>query len=139
MLLRLFDRLVGPVLFYACEVWGFHQAPAVERVHLKFCKWLLKVKRSTCNEMVYGELGRFPLIVERKFRIIKYWLKIVSNETSQLVLSSYKSLYSQVVEDSDSANWAVCVRDLLLGLGFGEVWYQQGVVNKSLFLQATSA
>lgn len=72
MILELFDRLVAPVLLYACEVWGFHAAPAVERVHLKFCKWLLKVRRATTTEVVYGELGRFPLLLERKLRIIKY-------------------------------------------------------------------
>ena len=38
MLVKLFDQLVALVLFYACEVWGFHQALAAERVHLKFCK-----------------------------------------------------------------------------------------------------
>ena len=85
--------------------------------------------------MVYSELGRYPLIVERKFRIIKYWLKIVTNGTSQLVLDSYKSMYSQVDENNNIINWAVCGRDLLLGLGFWEVWYQQGVANKSLFLR----
>ena len=38
MLVKLFDQLVALVLFYACEVWGFHQALAAERVHLKLCK-----------------------------------------------------------------------------------------------------
>lgn len=102
---------------------------------MKFCKWILKVKRSTCNEIVYGELGRWPLIVERKVRIIKYWLKIVNNETSQLVRNSYMSLYNNIVDNNRSVNWVVGVRNLLNGLGFGEVWYQQGVVNKTLFIR----
>jgi hypothetical protein len=33
----LFDKLVVPILCYCCEVWGFHQAAAIERVHLGFC------------------------------------------------------------------------------------------------------
>ena len=63
-LCMLFDRLVLPVSLYSCELWGFHTAVTVERVHLKFCKWVLKVSKSTTNEMVYGELGRCPLILE---------------------------------------------------------------------------
>ena len=39
---RLFDKLVAPVILYASEIWGFHASSAVERVYLKFCKWLLK-------------------------------------------------------------------------------------------------
>ena len=30
--------------------------------------------------MVYGELGRHPLYVERYVRIVKYWLKVVNSE-----------------------------------------------------------
>ena len=133
-LVMLFDRLVTPVLLYACEVWGFHNAPAVERVHLKFCKWILSLKKSTCSDMVYGELGRHPLVVERKLRIIKYWLKIVCNETSLLVSQSYNTLYRDIVANDRGINWATSVRDLLCGLGFGEVWYQQGVGNKAAFI-----
>ena len=67
LLCMLFNRLVLPVLLYSCELWGFHTAAAVERVHLKFCKWVLKVSKSTTNEMVYGELGRCPLILEKRY------------------------------------------------------------------------
>jgi len=34
----LFDKLVTPVLCYLSEVWGFHSADAIERLHLKFVK-----------------------------------------------------------------------------------------------------
>ena len=36
-ILGLFDKIVLPILLYGCEVWGFHRAPEIERVHLKFC------------------------------------------------------------------------------------------------------
>ena len=41
---KLFDCLVGSVLSYACEVWGFHGAPDIERIHARFCKvcWMSK-------------------------------------------------------------------------------------------------
>ena len=33
---KLFDAMVLPILNYASEIWGFHTAPDVERIHLKF-------------------------------------------------------------------------------------------------------
>ena len=39
--LGIFDKLITPILNYGSEVWGFHKAPAVESVHLQFCKKLL--------------------------------------------------------------------------------------------------
>ena len=85
ILCRLFDKLAAPVILYASEIWGFHASLAVARVHLKFCKWLLKVPNCTTNEMVYGELGRLSMLINRKIRILKYWVKIVNDKACPLV------------------------------------------------------
>ena len=90
---------------------------AVERVHLKFCKWVLKVSKSTTNEMVYGELGRCPLILEKKVRIVKYWLKIVHRQLSPLVQKIYKIMLHTITANNTIVNWAALVRDMLFNLG----------------------
>ena len=36
---------------------------AIEQVHTDFCKSIFKVKRSTTNKIMYGELGRAAFIV----------------------------------------------------------------------------
>ena len=87
----LFDKYVSPILNYSCEVWGFHNAPDVERLHLSFCKRLLRVKKTTQNDFVYGELGRYPMYIFRYIRIIKYWLKIVTGKKV--------SIYMYVISD----------------------------------------
>ena len=74
--LDLFDKLVRPILQYGTEVWGFANAPVIERLHLRFCKRILGVKTSTQNDFVYGELGRTQLRTQRLFNIIKYWFKV---------------------------------------------------------------
>ena len=61
---KLFEKLSLPILCYSCEVWGFNEAKDIERVHFKFCKYFLKMKTSTLNEIVYGEVGRYPLFIE---------------------------------------------------------------------------
>ena len=35
---ELFDKITKPICDYGCEVWGFHKVPAIERIHLQFCK-----------------------------------------------------------------------------------------------------
>ena len=45
--LELFDKLISPILNYSCEVWEFCQANAIERVHMQFCKKLLRVQKTT--------------------------------------------------------------------------------------------
>ena len=79
--LELFDKLISPILNYSCEVWGFCQANAVERVHMQFCKKLLGVKKTTQNDFIYGELGRENYATKRSFAIIKYWFRILQLNT----------------------------------------------------------
>ena len=66
----LFEKIVRPILLYGCEIWGYTNVEMIERVHLKFCKLLLGVKKSTPSFMIYGELGICPMYVFIKSRII---------------------------------------------------------------------
>ena len=70
---ELFDSLVIPIMLYACEVWGAGKIESLERLHLKFLKYTLRVKMNTVNNMVYGELGRFPISIAIQKRTIGYW------------------------------------------------------------------
>ena len=54
--LDLFDKLVVPLLLYDCEIWGFESLDIIERIHLKFLKYIFNLKRSTPTYMVYGEM-----------------------------------------------------------------------------------
>jgi hypothetical protein len=71
--LKLFDSLVSPILLYASEVWGFENKESIEKVHLQFCKNILKVQSTTPNYMVYRELDRYPMEVMVKRKIVLFW------------------------------------------------------------------
>lgn len=132
--ISLFDTYVCSILMYGCEVWGVHRAPNVEKVHLDYCKTLLGVKRSTSNVMVYYELGRFPLLYERNFRMLKLWTKIHGSENCII-----KSCYKELVANSNKCkNWATCIKTILYDLGMNYYWDNQWVLClDSSFLQLT--
>lgn len=46
-------------------MWGFHTALDIGKIHLYFLKRILKVRKSTVNNMVYCELGRLPLCMQK--------------------------------------------------------------------------
>ena len=74
---NMFDKLNYPISSYGWEAWGFTPGVYLERLHLKFCKQILGVKQNCQNNSVYGELGRYSLIINRQYRIIKFWLKCI--------------------------------------------------------------
>ena len=120
-LLSLFDTYVTSIGNYSCEVWGFHSAPDIERVHTDFCKNMLGVKRSTNNNMVYCELGRYPLQISRKIRITKYWLKLL-NSNNRILIAAYGFLYAQCQIRQNKKNWVSNVKDMLSQLGLYDIF-----------------
>ena len=121
--LEIFDKLVSPILNYASEVWGFCQVNAIERVHMQFCtKKLLGVKKTTQNKFVYGELGRTNYTTKRYFIINKYWLKILLTPENKYIKLVFNIMLKDIEEMPNKTNWASLVRQLLMSLGFNEVW-----------------
>ena len=88
----IFDKAIKPVILYGCEVWGFCNYKLLEQLHLKFCKHVLGLKSSTPNFMVYGELGRFPINIDVKVRMVGYWAKVIDRSKNKLSNTMYNIL-----------------------------------------------
>ena len=108
--LKLFDSMIEPILLYGSEVWGYENIKILEQIHLIFCKRILKVRNTTPNFIVYGELGRFPL--EVKLRMISYWCKLVNNET-QLSSSLYRLMLCLKNQGQNNFKWINYVESIL--------------------------
>ena len=124
---KLFDTLVGSILNYSAEVLGSHEAKDIELIHTKFCRWVLHVKKSTNLAGLYGELGRVPFVINRKIRMISYWIKLLSLED----ISIPKKIYTLLKNDAENnisyngSNWAFQIKSLLDELGLTYIWLQQ--------------
>ena len=110
-----FDTYVNSILSYGAEVWGFHKGPDVEKVHTVFCKKLLGVKKNTPNDFIFCELGRLPLFLNRKLKVIKYWLKL--KNTNNIILST---CFEEMVRCN--SEWVCNVKLLLDELRLSYLW-----------------
>lgn len=131
--LNLFDTYISSILCYGSEIWGFHKAPNIEKIQLDFCKNLLGVKQCTTNVMVYYELGRFPLIYLRMYKIVKYWFKILSTDNC-ILKNCYMEQLQTFCENKNS--WIYQLKQLLFRLGLNDMWYNQDnlIVDNNLLL-----
>jgi hypothetical protein len=127
--LELFDALVMPILLYACEVWGFEKIDILERLHLKFLKYTLRVKMSTCNNMIYGELGRFPLIIHIRTRMIAYWARLLHGKHTKLSKTMYTCLHNLYISGQYVSPWVADIKKILDDCGYSNIWQQQNFVS----------
>ena len=127
----LFDKIVKPILLYGSEIWGFSNIHDIEKVHLRFCKLLLNLKMSTPNCVVYGELhvGRYPLTIEVKLRMITYWIKLVIGKEAKLCSIVYRLMYHYHNTNNANFKWLTTVKSIFDECGLSYVWTSQLCVN----------
>ena len=73
------DLLISPILSYGNEIWGDNDWVEIERIHLFICKLSVGVKRSTPNDGIFAEIGRYPLLICRKIKEYKICAKTMAN------------------------------------------------------------
>ena len=96
---KLFDALILPVASYGCQVWLPHSVlfkliasgkvssnptdslkkistDPLERIHLKFLKWTLKVHSKTSNIACWGDSGRVPLVIQLTKQYFDYFKRL---------------------------------------------------------------
>ena len=129
--LKLFDSLVSPVLLYSSEIWGFENLKDVEKVHLQYCKNILKIRNSTPNYMVYGELGRLPLEIIVKSRIILFWNSLLF-EDNKLSSIMYKIMLNLHSHHPSKFKWISNVKSILDEVGLSFIWRDQIPMDRKI-------
>ena len=76
--LHLFDSTILPILLYGCEIWGFQNTNLIEIVHNQFLRNITRLRKSTPIYMIYAELGRTPLDIQIKSRMIGFWISLIN-------------------------------------------------------------
>ena len=131
--LKLFDACIQPIVNYGAELWALDDAAKhCEKTHLFALKRFLGVDRRTPNDLVYGELNRFPLTINAVIKCIRYWLKLNSMLDSRLPRKAYLMLYK--LDERGKQNWVSKVRIFLFKYGFGFVWMNENVGDVKGFL-----
>ena len=120
---KLFDMLNRPILSYNCEIWymdeylplyramlratrnntfcdtlALHEKSSYEKIHTKYCKTVLGLKKTACNISTLSELGRLPIASFIKTQVMMYFVRINTNNINPLIKESLnvnKSLHDE--------------------------------------------
>ena len=86
---KLFNVLVKPVVLYGAEVWGSEQCVILERLQLRFVKYVSSINKFTFSMIVYGELGASSLNVDNKSRMLTVWARLCSGDKHKISNTIY--------------------------------------------------
>jgi hypothetical protein len=126
-------------LNYGAEIIGDCEGKDIERIHCKFLRKILCVKKNTNLDGLYGETGRYPMRIQRMLIMFKYWTKILNLPDNTLL----KSIYNLLKEDANAnntynnSNWAYTIKKHLNELGLNYMWQYQNNTDINLQLIKT--
>ena len=125
---KLFDILVRPVLLHNSEIWfmddylyifrvlnrwnknnTFCDTPYLEekfqyeKIHNKFCKSALGLKKTASNIAAKSALGRFPLDSFIKIQVMMYFNRINLNDINPLVKEAFN--INKDLHDNGMYSW----------------------------------
>ena len=141
--LKLFDALILPIIRYCSEIWAPYMAKGInsenlmslsdklpaEKLHTKFCRFLLSVNKKATNAAVRAELGRYSLLPDLLCLSIKYWVTLCKHQPSALVYKAYQESYSLASEKTHC--WAHYIHDVCSHFNMDELWVNQGSAYKN--------
>ena len=112
LLMRFFDSYVMPILDYGAEVWfQGTQIKELEFVQLWYLKTTLGIKSQTSNMIVYGDTGRFPLLLRQQDIALKYWDRLRQMDNSKPLFKIYSDL--QDLHNDGHRTWFTKVIEII--------------------------
>jgi len=134
--IELFDRTIVPILLYGSEIWCPQMCELANKLQIRFFKIILKLGKSTPTHMILGELGRLPLDILAKQRMLNFWYKIINNvNEGKLSSVMYKFLFQLKNLCGYKTAFLDTVEKILNDLGLSNIWIHQ----KSLIMLPSPA
>ena len=120
VLLKIYKQ-IQPIINYSSEVCYDRKVNrrlgSLQTIYLKRA---LGVKVQTSNLAVFGETGRYPLILKQEKLVLGYWLKLMTIPTTNPLRIVYDELYR--LSNASHITWCTYVGELLTSIALVNIW-----------------
>ncbi len=79
--------------------------------------------------MIYEELGKYPVSIHIKTRMVNYWSSVITGKQDKLSYVMYQCLYKLYNENSFRSPWLKYIKTLLNNSGMSDIWMAQEIYN----------
>lgn len=85
---------------------------------MEVCKYVMNVKKCNPNCIAYGELGRMPISVALKARMIGFWERILTSKKEKISRTLYDITHKLDIADVYHFKRLNCIKDVLTTCGY---------------------
>ena len=119
-----------PIFNYGSKIWYTGKQVDDFKTASFYFKRSFGVKISTSTLAVFGETGLFPLILEHKESILKYWFRLLSLPQDSLLINVYVELMH--FDSCGQRSRCQIVRDTLKEHQMANLWGNQGELDDNI-------
>ena len=149
----LFNHLIKPIITYGSEIlapFTKHQLDTLdkdndmfseyvlksetEKVHTKFCKTTLGLKRNCPTLAVLGELGEFPVTIYMLAAMVKFWHRIATLNDNSLVHLAYNEA-RMLPEDRN--DWLNSIKFILKLIDMEHIYINTNQISSNMLYKKT--
>ena len=149
----LFNHLIKPIITYGSEIlapFTKHQLDTLnkdnemlseyalkseaEKVHIKFCKTTLGLKRNCPTLAVLGELGEFPVTIYMLATMVKFWHRIATLSDNSLVHLAYNEVR---ILPEDKNDWLNSVKFILKLIDMEHIYINANQISSNVLYKKT--
>ena len=87
-----------------------------------FLKHIMNVRKTRCNVMVYGELGKYSVSIHIKNKMLNYLSRLLNGKQDKMSYMMYKCLLRLNNEHTSKSPWLDYVRQFLNLTGMSGIW-----------------
>jgi hypothetical protein len=98
-------------------------------IKIVFTKYLLKIPLITPSSIIYGEIGRYPLEIEIKARMVTYWSRLFSSEVEKWSYIMCRITNEHLEKGYLNTWWSATIRHILNQCGVGVIWNNPGTMS----------
>lgn len=113
----LFSKLIIPIITYGCEVWGYENTKILDKLQLKYLRYILKLKQGTPIPMIYGETGVLPVSVIIKSRMVNFYMRLIRPGSDNLSATMYKCIYDMYLYTDFKSLWFRMIESIFISVG----------------------
>jgi hypothetical protein len=144
---KLFDTLIRTILLYNSEVWFMENYSSIyksvnryrshgtisdtlslgdkfcfEKIHHRYCKTILGIRKTACNLAAKTELGRFPSDSLIKTQDMMYYSHILSDKINPLLKEAFN--LSKYMHDNGIFTWYTFAKEIFVEFEIDQIDFE---------------
>jgi hypothetical protein len=115
-----YNATVRPILEYGSEIWGGYESKSINKIHLKACRFYMKLPKHAPTNAVLGDMGWDTPYARQQGAVGRWWHKLCNSEDGRLIKTTFVREQNSVNDATIVNNWVSSTRAMFINVNLND-------------------